>query len=301
MEAALLGVYTARMSLDRSDPPVAPQPPTRPAPEGACDTHIHMLANDMPMWPGRVEDPAALGFADYLAVWRAEMAANGIDRTVVVQSILYGTDNTVTLRTVEELGRNAARAVVLVTDQVTDAELDELVARGAVGVRLNYVHGGVLTWDGVEAIAPRLADRGLHIQMLCMADRHLPDLASRIAALPVPVVLDHMAWPNVSAGPTEPGFATLCRLLERHDVYVKLSAPYRLAEAPFDRLDDHIRALLAANAQRCLWGSDWPQIMLNGARRASGGTLLDAFDRVCPNDATRNAVLVDNPARLYGF
>ena len=290
--------------LPRSEPPVPAAAPARPAPPGACDTHIHMLAAEAeaPMNRDRVEDPAAGWGSDaYLDAYRAQMAALGIDRTVVVQSILYGTDNAVTLRAVEALGREAARAVVLVTDDVTDAHLDALTAAGAVGVRLNYVHGGVLSWEGVEALAPRLAARGLHVQMLCMAHRHMADLAPRIAALPVPVVLDHMAWPDLSRGPDEPGFAALRRLVAEGHAWVKLSAPYRLCAAPFDAADAHVAALLEANPERCLWGSDWPQIMLADAARADGGALLDAFDRACPSDAVRARVLVENPAALYGF
>ncbi|UWQ20178.1 amidohydrolase [Jannaschia sp. W003] len=290
--------------IPRSAPPIPAGTPARPLPPGACDTHIHMLGSDaeFPPYEGRVEGPAeGLGFVDYLAAYRAQAGALGIERTVVVQSILYGTDNAVTLRAVEALGRDAARAVVLVPDGAGAETLDPLAAAGAVGVRLNYVHGGVLGWDGVEAMAPLLAERGMHVQMLAMAERHIAELAPRIAALPVPVVLDHMAWPDVAAGVDAPGFRALCRLLAEGHAWVKLSAPFRLAAAPFEALDEHVGALLRANPERCLWGSDWPQIMLGGAERCGAGALLDAFDLACPDDATRRMVLCENPARLYGF
>ncbi len=292
------------MSLPRSELPLPARPPTRRAPKGACDAHVHMLggAGDAPLREGRVEDPVeGMTFDGYLAAYRKQMAALGIERTIVVQSILYGTDNSITARAVAALGRDRARGIALVPDGATNAELDALRPAGLVGVRLNYVHGGVLTWDGVEAMAGRLADRGLHVQMLLRADRHMTDLAPRIAAMPVPVVLDHFAWPDMAAAVDEPGFRALLALLEREQVHVKLSAPYRLAAAPFDRLDAHAHALLEANPERILWGSDWPQIMLGGATRIDGGAALDAFDRICPDDATRQAVLVDTPAHLYGF
>ncbi|CTQ32905.1 amidohydrolase family protein [Jannaschia rubra] len=292
------------MTLPRSAPPPSATAPRRAAPPGACDTHVHILGgtSDGHLSPDRVEDPAeGWSYGDYLSAYRAQMAALGIERTVVVQSTLYGTDNTLTARAIDDLGRDCARGIGLVTDDATDGDLDHLSTAGFEGVRLNYVHGGVLSWDGVEAMAPRLADYGLHVQMLLMAHRHLEPLAPRIAAMPVPVVLDHIAWPDVTAGLEEPGFRCLLSLMEQGKVWVKLSGLYRHCAAPFDAVDGHVAALLEANPLRCLWGSDWPQIMLNGAARAEPGALLDAFDRVCPNDDVRQAVLVDNPERLYGF
>lgn len=263
-----------------------------------------MLAapHEAPLWDGRVEDPAeGWTFADHLAAYRDVQAALGTSRTVVVQSIIYGADNSLLTRTIDALGPERTRGIGLVTDAATEADLNGLVAAGIVGIRLNYVHGGVLTWDGVEALAPRLAARGLHVQMLLRADRHLTELADRIAALPVPVVLDHIAWPDLAAGPEEPGFRRLMDLVAAGDVHVKLSALYRHCPAPFDAADDHVRALLTANPGACLWGTDWPHIMLAGTSPGPVGAMLDAFDRVCPDDATRQAVLVHNPARLYGF
>ncbi len=292
------------MTLPRSAPPPAPTAPQRPAPPGACDAHIHMLAapSEAALWDGRVEDPATdWTFAQYLDAYRRVQAALGTSRTIIVQSILYGADNSLLARAIDALGRDTTRGVGLVTDGASDAELDALVAAGIVAVRLNYVHGGVLTWDGVEAMAPRLADRGLHVQMLLRADKDLPDLAPRIAAMPVPVVLDHIAWPDLNLGPDEPGFRHLLDLLARGQVWVKLSALYRHCPAPFVQADAHVAALLAANPERCLWGTDWPHIMLNGAEPGPVGVMLDAFDRVCPDDATRQAVLVDNPVGLFGF
>jgi predicted TIM-barrel fold metal-dependent hydrolase len=292
------------MTLPRSDPPPRPIAPSRRAPEGACDAHIHMLAasSEAQLWDGRVEDPAeGWTFENYLGAYAEVQAALGTSRTVVVQSILHGADNTLLGRAIETLGRETTRGIGLVTDEASDADLDALVSAGIEGVRLNYVHGGVLTWDGVEAMAPRLADRGLHVQMLLRAEDDLPALADRMRRLPVPVVLDHLAWPDLAAGVEASGFRLLRELLEARAVHVKLSALYRLCPPPFDAADAHVAALLEANPLRCLWGTDWPHIMLAGAEPGPVGAMLDAFDRVCPDDDVREIVLVRNPARLYGF
>ena len=291
------------MTLPQALAPHVASPPKRKAPEGAVDAHVHMLAapGEFALYEGRVEDPAAgVDFQGYLEKLKEQMATLGCSRTVIVQSIFYGADNSVTEAAVAALG-DAARGIGLVTDAASDAELDRLVAARLMGVRLNYVHGGVLSWKGVKAMAPRLADRGLHVQMLLNAHRHMEELAGEMAEIHVPVVLDHIGWPDLTAGVAEPGFQTLLGLVSEGHVWVKLSGIYRLSDAPYEAADAHVKALLAANPERCLWGSDWPHIMLADAAQPDSGMLLDAFDRICPNDEVRHQVLVDTPAQLYGF
>jgi len=280
-----------------------PSPPSAKAPEGACDTHIHMLAapDEFPLWDSRVEDPApGPRFDDWLALYRAHLDTLGMTRGVIVQSIFYGTNNDITIKTLRRMGPGF-KGICLVTDQVTDAELDHLAENNIAGLRLNYVHGGVLSWDGVRAMAPRLADRGLHIQMLMNTHKHMAKIAADVAALPVPVCFDHIGWPDLSAGPSEPGFQTLCNLLSEGKAWVKLSGIYRLCKAPYTDADAHVAALVAANPKRCLWGSDWPHIMLADAQMPDAGSLLDAFYRAVPDPNLQKRILINNPARLYRF
>lgn len=281
-------------------PAHAPKIPTTRAPVGACDAHVHMLAGpaERPLWEGRVEDPAAgLGFEDWLARLREHLDLLGCTRVVIVQSILYGTDNAVALDAVRRLG-DMARAVALVDGAAADEHLDALAEAGAVAVRLNYVHGGVLSWEEARALAPRLAERGMHLQMLLHADRHVEEIEGDLADLPVPLVIDHAGWPH---DPDAPGVERLCRLLAEGRAWVKLSGVYRFAEPPWAGADPLIRRLVEANPERCLWGSDWPHIMLAGAAMPDAGRLLDAFMRAVEDPARRQRVLVDNPAALFGF
>ena len=285
--------------------PSAPLPPkpdrvANPAPPGACDTHVHILAgpDELPLNPDRTEDPAA-SFTEYLSGYRAHLAALGIAKGVIVQSIFYGTDNTVTVDAIRKMGDGFC-GIGLLTDAADERLLDQFVEWRLRGVRLNHVHGGVLTWDGAKRLAPKLAERGLHIQILLHADRHMETLADDIAACPVPVVIDHVGWPTDMVGGTQtPGFRTLRRLLADGHAYVKLSGLYRLADAPYERTDDLVAALVAANPDRCVWGSDWPHIMLNGAQMPTMGDLWDAFHRAVPDEETRRKILVDTPATLY--
>lgn len=277
------------------------------APKGACDTHVHLLGGpaDFPLWEGRVEDPApGPDFDGWLARYRAHLAALGCSRGVIVHSILYGGDNAVTVAAVRAMGPGF-RGIGLLPDGADDGALDQFVDWGMAGVRLNYVHGGLLSWEGAQAMAPGLAERGLHLQMLAHADQHMADLAAGVRACPVPVVFDHMAWPSDRAVLRDPlgnaGVRALVQLVEEGHAWVKLSGFNRLGDAPYGATDALLRALVAANPEQCLWGSDWPHLMLNGAGMPAPGAMLDVLARVVPDAETLQRILVENPARLYGF
>lgn len=290
--------------MDKPDALMPPDPmaPKKPLPKRACDAHVHLVAgrNDLPLWEGRVENPApGPDFAQWLALYRQHLDIIGFERSVIVHSILYGTDNSVTVEAVRRMGKGF-KGVGLLPDGATEAQMDQFVEWNMCAVRLNYVHGGVLTWDGAKAMAPALTERGMHIQMLCHADQHMEDLARDIKALPVPVVFDHVAWPTSGLGPDGMGIDTLCRLLETGKVWVKLSALYRLCPAPYDEAARLVERLITTNPERCLWGSDWPHLMLNGAAMPQTANLLDALDNVA-TDAQRHAILVTNPENLFGF
>ncbi|WP_299411752.1 amidohydrolase family protein [uncultured Sulfitobacter sp.] len=291
--------------MDKPEAPMPPEPraPLRRAPQGAVDTHVHMLAgvDEFPLWDGRVENPAAGPTLDgWIALLEEQMDALGIARCVLVHSIFYGTDNSVTAEALRRMSPRV-RGVGLLPDGASEEQIDAFAGMGMDAVRLNYVHGGVLTWDGARAMAPALAVRGMHIQMLCHADQHMEDIADDIRTLPCPVVFDHVAWPSAGLDPNGAGIDTLCALLAEGRAFVKLSGLYRLCDAPYTDADALVAKLIAANPQACLWGTDWPHIMLNGAGMPEGAALLDAFDRVVPSDALRQQILCDNPLKLYRF
>lgn len=291
--------------MDKPDAqmPPAPQTPKRPAPEGACDAHVHLLAGrgEFPLWDGRVENPAPGPHLDgWLKMFRTQCDTLGVSRGVIVHSILYGTDNSVTVEAVRRMGAGF-RGVGLLGDGASAAQMDQFVDWNMVAVRLNYVHGGVLSWEGAKGMAPALAERGLHIQMLCHADQHMGEIAEDVRKLPVDVVFDHIGWPKDALTPDSKGFQTLCALLSEGKTWVKLSALYRMCTAPYTDADALVAALIAANPERCLWGSDWPHLMLAGAQMPQAADLLNALDRVVPNDHIRAQILVQNPAKLFGF
>jgi len=290
------------MTLPQGLGPLPLQVPQTKAPHGACDAHAHLIdgAGTFPLWENRVEDPLPLPLEDWLSLYRAHLESIGCTRGLIVHSILHGGDNSVTVEAVRQMG-DGFKGIGLLNDMATDADLDQFVNWNMAGVRLNYVHGGILSWEGVQAMAPRLAERGLHVQMLMNANVHMAQLDTGARALPVDLVFDHVGWPDVDAGADDAGFQKLLRLLDTGKVWIKLSALYRFSKAPFYDTDPLIEALVRANPERCLWGSDWPHLMLGGAEMPVTAHLLDAFHRVVTSDADRAQILVKNPATLFKF
>lgn len=290
--------------IDTARIPISPpsHPSCRPAP-GACDAHAHMVAgpHEYPLWPGRIENPAPGTFDGWLKMYRLQLDTLGLTRGILVQSILYGDDNRLIGEAIRRLGPDDFRGIAVVTDDADDTTLNALAEGGFKGIRLNYVHGGRLTWRGAVAMADRLRDRGMHIQALVHAGEHMAEIAGDVRRLPVPVVFDHIAWPNLTHGADAAGFTLLRHLLAEGHAWVKLSGVFRLCQAPYEATDSFVAALADANPERCLWGSDWPHLMLGEAKTPDSGMLFDCFLRAVSTDERRNRILVDNPATLYGF
>ena len=280
-----------------------PKVPSTMPPPGSCDCHVHMLGGeaDFRLSERRAEDPARdRGFEGWLDLFRTHLDTLGIGRGVIVQSILYGSDNEITVEAVRRLG-SEFRGIGLVADDAGDDAIERLAGRRMKGVRLNFVDKGTMSWEGAKRIAPKLAARNMHIQMLLRCEDHLGEIEADIRALPVPLVIDHIGLPDPDRGMQAPGFRTLLGLVEDGAVYVKLSGLYRVTDAPWEAADPFVAALVEANPDRCLWGSDWPHLLLGDAQMPDAGQLLDTFFRVVTRSEHRQKILVETPEALYGF
>ena len=273
-------------------------PASFPMPEGACDTHAHVISDSAayPMVPSRIYTPPPAPEAKYLAM----LAATGCSRGVIVQISVYGTDNRYLL---EVLGRNRdrLRGVAVVGPEVTDRELEALHAAGVRGLRIIISFpGGGLGFDAMELLAERIAPLGWHMQFLADG-RELPGLLPRMRKLACPGVLDHMGHMPAALGPRHPAFLAVRELAAEHGWWVKLSGAYRLSDDydGFKEVTPVAQALIAAAPDRMLWGSDWPHVAM--ARMPDTGRLRNLLPDWAPDPAVRNRILVDNPARLYGF
>ncbi len=280
-------------------PPLdTPPRPSWRAPALACDCHFHIFGpyDRFPLDAGRHYDPQAALIPHYLRV--AE--ALGIGRMVIVQPSVYGTDNRCSLDAAAQFGLDRARVVAVVDPAIDDAALRALHDGGTRGVRFNAVSGNGTPIEELEALARRIAPLGWHLQVYASGDQ-LPELGPRLAALPVEVVIDHMGGVRAADGVDAPGFQALLRLLGSGRAWVKLCG-YRISSAgpPFDDVAPFARALIAAAPERCLWGTDWPHPSLS-EWMPEDGALLDLLGDWAPGEALRRRILVENPARLYGF
>jgi len=276
----------------------ATNPPRQRAPEGSCDSHFHIFGpyDRFALSPTRTYTPPPALIAHYL-----DMAKTlGLTRRIVVQASVYGTDNAVTMDAVAQFGHDTARAIVVVDDAASPAELQRLADAGAVGVRFNAVSGNGTPIDQLESLARRVADLGWHIQVYMKGDA-LMALAPRLAALPVPIVLDHLAGVNAADGPDGAALVAALRLVDGGRAHVKLCG-YRASAAPYADIAPIARRFVDAAPERCVWGTDWPHTQFAmSSQMLDDGMLLDwLFDWV-PDAATRHRILVENPELLYGF
>ena len=280
--------------------PIArPKSPRRRPPPGSCDCHYHIFgpADRYTYAPVRGYTPPDCLVEDFERM----QATLGFERSVIVQPSVYGTDNRCSLDAVVRLGRERARGVAVIDDKTPDSELDALDRAGFRGAQFNLVSKGALPLDLLEPIAGRLADRGWHLQVFVNGEV-LAEMAPRLARLPTEIVIDHMGHVDASQGTGQPGFRALAGLLGSGRAWVKLSGAYRVdtGPAPWPLAAPIAKALIAANAERCVWGTDWPHPDLHGPM-PDDGDLLDALYDWVPDEEILRAILVDNPARLYGF
>ena len=283
-------------------------------PAGACDCHVHVYLDQAryPMSAKRWYTPPPATEAELLDLQRFL----GFGRVVIVQPSNYGSDNAATLQGVKFLGLTRARAVIVIDDTTTAAELDAYAMAGARGVRLNLALARQV--DPAEithklfATAKQIEGRGWHIQVVAKADV-LGALKDTLAALPVPVVIDHFGYAPAALGLSQPGFGAIVDLVRRGTCYVKISGAYRNStQAPhFADVKPFAQALIGANPDRILWGSDWPHpdghaenirpMDITPNLEIDDGAVLNQLVLWAPDSAIRKKILVDNPARLYDF
>jgi predicted TIM-barrel fold metal-dependent hydrolase len=139
-------------------------------------------------------------------------------------------------------------------------------------------------------------------------------IKDQVMAAPMPIVFDHFGGAQGPLGVHQPGFDTLLNLVRRGNAYVKISAPYRSSiKAPdYPDVEPLAKALIAANPQRILWGSDWPHpdstqvpgrkfTDLSPLQQIDDGRMMNLLPVWAPDASLRKTILVENPARLFGF
>jgi predicted TIM-barrel fold metal-dependent hydrolase len=311
LRAALVStaLLRGRPSFARASQPATPL--NFDVPPNACDCHTHIFGDPrkFPLWTGRAYTPETALPEEMSALHKALH----MQRVVIVNPSVYRTDNSATLFGIKARGANA-RGVAVIDDKTPDSDLDAMARAGIRAIRLNLTIAGqtdpAIARQRFQAAVERVQRRNWHIQMNTTLTV-IAGIKDLVQASPVPVVFDHFGGAQAALGVQQPGFADLLGLVRSGKAYVKISAAYRSStQAPdYPDVKPLAQMLIAANADRIIWGSDWPHP--NPTTRAiteitplfqvDDGRLLNLLAAWAPDAAVRKKILVDNPARVYDF
>ena len=290
-------------------------PTAHPVPAQACDCHVHVFGpfERFPLWADRAYTPGPASIEDLMALHQSL----GMGRVVVVQASPQGSDNRCTVDALQRMNAlgHGARGVAVIDAHTSDSELQAMHQAGVRGVRVNLESAGLhdpqVAKRMMQAAAQRVAPWGWHVQTYTTLDV-IASLHDALMALPTPVVIDHFGRATAAKGVGQAGFAALLSLVGSGQAWVKLSAAHRISELPdCEDAQAIAQSLIAVRADRMLWGTDWPHPgAWPGAPRQR-----EAIEPFHPINNARalqrlsewttaeqwQGILVDNPARLYGF
>jgi predicted TIM-barrel fold metal-dependent hydrolase len=262
-----------------------------------CDSHCHVFgpADRFPYAPNRRYTPedapkeALRALHDHL----------GIERAVIVQPTCHGTDNAVTLDAIAADPRRT-RGVALVDDSFTDKNYQALHDGGIRGVRFGFVKhlGGYPDMGVFDRVIDRIKGMGWHVVLYFNAPDVAP-MSELMMKLPLPFVIDHMGRAMGQDGPDQPAVQALVELAKRDNCWIKVTGAERISLPPYDDAIPIAKKLMQAAPDRVLWGTDFPHP--NATHEADEAELADLIPKFAPDAAAQRKLLVDNPARLYGF
>lgn len=269
-----------------------------------CDTHLHVFGDRAKYRLGeelRSQPPDAP-----IERFLREAEPEGVVRMVFDQPSHYGLDNSCILDAIDGVGRHRARAIAAVAaDTVTDKELSALDARGVRGIRVNFgyrstdpaIAGQAL--EQARKLAPRAAAFGWHLELL-VPNFALKQMIPALFDLPCDFSVGHFGVFPAASGVAQPGFDDFLRLHQAGKCWVKFTGVYRISKAPgFADIAPIAQAFVRNNPDRIVWGTDWP--FLSHLDAVTYPQVLRMFEDWVPDPAMQRRILVDNPARLFGF
>jgi predicted TIM-barrel fold metal-dependent hydrolase len=271
---------------------------TTKAPATAADCHHHIYSSRFKVDPNVTLRPGDASVADY----RLLQKRIGTSRNVIVQPSTYGIYNDGLIEALGEFGPTA-RGVAVVNAAVSDAELKRLDGAGVRGIRFNLGNpGGATSMEILEPLAKRIAPMGWHVQFNMTAEMTLA-AKEVLNRLPCQIVFDHLAHIPQPAGIGHQAFAVVVDLLQKGKAWVKLSGAYqdtKIGPPTYADSTAVAQAYVKAAPERLVWGSDWPHPS-ERTDKPDDALLFDLLAQWAPIEAVRNRILVDNPAKLYGF
>ena len=266
-------------------------------PPGATDAHCHVFgpAAKFPYAPGRRYTPEDAP----KEMLRALHDHLGVERSVIVQASCHGADNAAMLDCIASDPKRY-RGVAIVDDSFRDADYDRLHAGGVRGVRFNFVKhlGGAPDLGVFNRVIDRIKGRGWHVVLHLDAPSLIP-LSDIIRALPLPFVIDHMGRVPSAAGVEQAPLKALLELAKLENAWIKVCGAERISMPPYAAAVPIARALVEAAPTRVLWGTDFPHP--NATHEADEADLVDLVPQYALEALAQRRLLVDNPARLYGF
>jgi 2-pyrone-4,6-dicarboxylate lactonase len=266
-------------------------------PPGATDAHCHVFgpAAKFPYAPGRRYTPEDAP----KEMLRALHDHFGVERSVIVQASCHGTDNAAMLDCIASDPKRY-RGVAIVDDTFTDKDYDALHAGGVRGVRFNFVKhlGGAPDMGVFDRVMDRIKGRGWHVVLHLDAPDIIP-LSPVIRKLPLPFVVDHMGRVPAKDGVDQPPLRALLELSRLENCWIKVCGAERISMPPYDAAIPIAHALVQAAPERVLWGTDFPHP--NATHEADEADLVDLVPQYAPDALAQQRLLVDNPAKLYGF
>ena len=284
-----------------SNPPTcaAPLPvsesPKSALPAHSCDTHFHIFDAPSQQVSMRSYTAPYAPLSEYKLLQRKL----GFERSVIVQPSVYGADNQTTLMTCQ--ADPNMRAVVVIDSEISKKELKNFTDLGVVGCRVNMLFQSGVNIHDIRALAHKIADFGWHIQILADISE-LEDLSPFLRDMPVPVMFDHMGHISADKAITNKAFQSFCKYLADGQIWAKLSAAYRLSclgDGRFDDVEHIVQALVKANPNQLVWGTDWPHPQINGVM-PNDTQLVNAFLDWIPVKF-QQTIFADNAAHFYQF
>ena len=280
-----------------------PRKPGINLPRGTVDTHVHIFEKEYPLFEGRGYNPPE----STLENLRHLHSVLGVDRVVFTQPSVYGVDNSAILKGMNQLNENSvsrARGVCAIQMDASEEFLAELDVQGIRGVRLNLDNKGGMPLElkDISRLEDKIKTFGWHVEYL-FPGKDIEDLAPILAASSVPIMIGHFAYQPASSGIQAAGFQILLDLVKDGNTWVKISGANRVSATdlpPYDDVQPMARALVEANADNIVWGTDWPHPNKYEVN-PNDGDLVDAFGEWIIDARLIDKIMVTNPEKFYSF